>query len=55
VIKTVAQLMERNEVVVLAQASMARLAGEFPAGQGKAPVLSSPRLAVERMAKLLNE
>ena len=55
VIQYVTQLMERNDVVILAQASMARLAGEFPTGPGKAPVLSSPRLAVERMAVLLTQ
>jgi Asp/Glu/hydantoin racemase len=53
VVQNVSRLMERNEVVILAQASMARLAGEFPAGPGLAPVLSSPRLAVERMAEKL--
>jgi hypothetical protein len=53
VIQDVSELAERNDVVILAQASMARLAGAFPTGPGFAPVLSSPRLAVERIAELL--
>jgi Asp/Glu/hydantoin racemase len=40
------------DVVVLAQASMARLAEELPGGQ-TVPVLSSPRLGMERVAQLV--
>jgi Asp/Glu/hydantoin racemase len=41
-------LVAEVDVVVLAQASMARIAGARPAGG--TPVLSSPRLAVEHLA-----
>ncbi len=41
-------LMARNDVVVLAQASMARVASTIPPEEQTAPLLSSPRLAMER-------
>jgi Asp/Glu/hydantoin racemase len=41
------------EVVVLAQASMARVVDSLAGGQGQPPVLSSPRLAVERLRQTL--
>lgn len=44
----VAKAAAETDVVVLAQASMARAAGEAPV-----PVLSSPRLGMERAASLL--
>ncbi len=47
------ELMTRNDVVVLAQASMARAANAIPADEQKVPILSSPRLAVEALARLL--
>ncbi|MGW6455180.1 aspartate/glutamate racemase family protein [Streptomyces sp. NPDC055078] len=43
------RLTARADVVVLAQASMARIAAARPAGG--TPVLSSPRLAMERLAE----
>lgn len=46
-------LIESSQVVLLAQASMARVAATIPAEELKVPVLSSPRLAVERAAKVL--
>jgi hypothetical protein len=46
-------LIESSEVVLLAQASMARVAATIPAEEQKVPILSSPRLAVERAAKVL--
>jgi len=46
-------LMGRNDVVLLAQASMARVASSLPAGEQKAPILSSPRLAIENLAAVL--
>jgi hypothetical protein len=46
-------LIERNDVVILAQASMARVAATIPQEEQTAPVLSSPRLAVERARKVL--
>ncbi len=47
------QLMERNDVVVLAQASMARLAEMIPTAERRVPILSSPRLAVERLRDII--
>ncbi len=46
-------LMERTDVVVLAQASMARVAATISPEEQKAPILSSPRLAVEHLRRLL--
>lgn len=48
------ELMERVEVVVLAQASMARVADRIPEEERKAPVLSSPRLGVQRLKEVLD-
>ncbi len=48
-------LMERVEVVVLAQASMARVADQIPEAERKAPILSSPRLGVQRFKGMLDE
>lgn len=45
VIDALTELMKNVDVVVLAQASMARVLGSIPAGE--TPVLTSPRLAVE--------
>lgn len=44
----IAKVAAENDVVVLAQASMARVAGDAPV-----PVLSSPRLGMERVAQLV--
>jgi Asp/Glu/hydantoin racemase len=49
------QLMEKNDVVLLAQASMARVADQLKPEEMKAPVLSSPRLAMEKLKGLLLE
>jgi len=46
-------LMNRVDVVLLAQASMARVAEQLPADDRTVPVLSSPRPAVERLAEVL--
>jgi Asp/Glu/hydantoin racemase len=46
-------LIESNQVVLLAQASMARVAATIPVEEQKVPILSSPRLAIERAAKVL--
>jgi Asp/Glu/hydantoin racemase len=46
-------LMERVEVVCLAQASMARIVEALAEGERTVPVLSSPRPAVERLAAVL--
>ncbi|MEZ5399158.1 MAG: aspartate/glutamate racemase family protein [Bryobacteraceae bacterium] len=46
-----ADLVTKVDAVVLAQASMARVADAMPAGA--APILSSPRLAMERVRVLM--
>jgi Asp/Glu/hydantoin racemase len=46
-------LMARVEVVLLAQASMKRIADALEEREKVVPVLSSPRLAVERLARIL--
>ena len=47
-------LCEKCEVVVLAQASMARVADGLPLSQrGSIPILSSPRLAVQFLAEVV--
>jgi Asp/Glu/hydantoin racemase len=50
----VRDLARKNDVVVLAQASMARVVDALPAEDKPVPILSSPRLAVEHLATLLN-
>ena len=45
--------MQRNDVVLLAQASMARVVGSLPPEGRTVPVLASPRLAVERLRTVL--
>ena len=47
------ELMSNNDVIILAQASMARVADAIPANEQKVPILSSPRLAVEALAAVL--
>jgi Asp/Glu/hydantoin racemase len=47
------RLVEDADVVVLAQASMARIADELPPGELAVPVLSSPRLGMQRVAALV--
>jgi len=42
------QLMKHNDVILLAQASMARVIDTIPADERIVPILSSPQLAVER-------
>lgn len=46
-------LIQQVEVIVLAQASMARVVDNLPADSKKIPILSSPQLAVEHLAMLL--
>ena len=48
-------LSRRNDVILLAQASMARVADGLPDGALRCPVLTSPRLALERAARVLVE
>ena len=53
VLAEVERLAERNEIVLLAQASMGHLAAKVPAGV-TVPVLSSPTLAVQYVKELLS-
>jgi Asp/Glu/hydantoin racemase len=48
------QLMKRNDVILLAQASMARVVETIPADERIVPILSSPLLAVERARDVIN-
>jgi len=50
---TLVQLRASVDVVVLSQASMARVVANLPAGNGTVPILSSPELAVRRARSLL--
>jgi Asp/Glu/hydantoin racemase len=47
------EMTSQADVIVLAQASMARVVDSLPSGDRSKPILSSPRLAVEHLAKLL--
>jgi Asp/Glu/hydantoin racemase len=46
-------LMNEVDVIVLAQASMARVVETLPEEERKVPILSSPRLAVEFLAQVM--
>jgi len=48
-------LMERNDVILLAQASMARVADSLLPEDKRIPILSSPRLAIQHLKKVLDE
>ena len=47
------ELMQQVEVIVLAQASMARIVDNLPVESKKIPVLSSPRLAIEHIKQVM--
>ena len=47
------ELVSQVDVIVLAQASMARVVNTLPADKVIVPVLSSPRLAIEHLAREL--
>jgi Asp/Glu/hydantoin racemase len=51
--ETLEQMIQISDVIVLAQASMARVA-ESLKSPPQVPILTSPRPAVERLARLLN-
>lgn len=51
--KVLRDLMMRNDVIILAQASMARVAQIIPTEEQRAPILSSPRLAMEHVRTVL--
>ena len=48
-------LMDEVDVIVLAQASMARVVESMPADNRQVPILSSPRLAVEQAAGVMEQ
>ena len=52
---TTIALMARNDVVLLAQASMARVAAKIPPEAQLVPVLTSPRLAMERAREVIEQ
>ena len=47
------EMAKRVDVIVLAQASMARVVESLPPQDRRVPILSSPRLAVEHLASLV--
>ncbi len=49
------ELLPQVDVIVLAQASMARAAATIPESERAVPILSSPRLAVESARKALSQ
>jgi Asp/Glu/hydantoin racemase len=49
------ELMSHNDVVILAQASMARVAEAIPAADQVVPILSSPRAAMERARDVVQQ
>jgi Asp/Glu/hydantoin racemase len=51
----VRKLAPQSDVILLAQASMARAVDGLPKGEIPIPVLASPRLAVERVAEILRK
>jgi Asp/Glu/hydantoin racemase len=53
VAKALKELSTRADVIVLAQASMARVADNLPANEKKVPILASPGIAVQHIATIL--
>jgi Asp/Glu/hydantoin racemase len=51
--QTLIDLMTRNDVIILAQASMARVAQTISPEEQRVPIISSPRLALEHLATIL--
>lgn len=51
--QNLAGLMKRNQVILLAQASMARVVDTIPAEERSIPILASPRLAIEHLREVL--
>jgi hypothetical protein len=49
------RMMESNDVVVLAQASMARVADQIPDSDKPVPILASPRLGMERVRDVIQQ
>lgn len=48
-----ADLQKRVDVIILAQASVARVVAQIPDSEKKVPILSSPRLGVQRLKERL--
>ena len=48
------QMIARNDVIMLAQGSMARVADTIPAEEKTIPILTSPRLALEHVRQVLS-
>ena len=55
VAKGISDVAAQVDVVVLAQASMARVVGDLPPGDRRVPVLSSPELAIARASDVIAE
>jgi Asp/Glu/hydantoin racemase len=53
--ETLHSLMSRSDVIMLAQASTARVLETIPATAQTVPILTSPRLAVEQARDVLNK
>lgn len=53
VAEALTSLMNRTDVILLAQASMARVVDGLPAGSVNVPILTSPPLAMEYLASIL--
>ena len=49
------RMMVSNEVIVLAQASMARVADQIPDSEKTVPILASPRLGIERVRDVIRQ
>ncbi len=54
VMEKLKELMHRVDVIVLAQASIARAAAKIPESERKVPFLSSPRLGVQRLKEFIS-
>ena len=49
------RMMAQNDVIILAQASMARVAEQIPESERRIPILSSPRLGMERVREVIRQ
>lgn len=49
----ISRLLQEVDVIVLAQASMARVVAQLPGEASRIPILSSPSLALERVATVM--
>jgi len=51
--KALKELSSKVDVIVLAQASMARVADNMPESEKKVPILASPGIAIQHIASVL--